>query len=132
MSTIKCKAAVCWGAAQPLKIEQVDVAPPRDHEVRIHILWTGSSRLLFFFIPHFKLGICHTDEYTRSGKDPEVSIHITRDMFIYPSTHHRVYFLSSLDTKEEASSVLFLFHNLALIPYTGRISRSRRYQRCCR
>ena len=75
MSTIKCKAAVCWGAAQPLKIEQVDVAPPRDHEVRIHILWTGSSHLLFFFIPHFKLGICHTDEYTRSGKDPEVSIH---------------------------------------------------------
>lgn len=21
-------------------------------------------------------GICHTDEYTRSGKDPEVSVHI--------------------------------------------------------
>ncbi|KAF9452412.1 class III ADH enzyme [Macrolepiota fuliginosa MF-IS2] len=54
--TIKCKAAVCWGAGQPLKIEEVEVAPPRAHEVRIHILWTG---------------ICHTDEYTRSGKDPE-------------------------------------------------------------
>ncbi|KAF8665625.1 hypothetical protein AX16_000080 [Volvariella volvacea WC 439] len=53
---IKCKAAVCWGAGQPLKIEEVEVAPPRAHEVRIHILWTG---------------ICHTDEYTRSGKDPE-------------------------------------------------------------
>jgi len=53
---IKCKAAVCWGAGQPLKIEEVVVAPPRAHEVRIHILWTG---------------ICHTDEYTRSGKDPE-------------------------------------------------------------
>lgn len=74
MSTIRCKAAVCWGAAQPLRIEQVDVAPPRHHEVRIQILWTGSSHLLFLFIPHFRLGICHTDEYTRSGKDPEVSI----------------------------------------------------------
>ncbi|KAH7916676.1 chaperonin 10-like protein [Hygrophoropsis aurantiaca] len=54
--TIKCKAAVCWGAGQPLKIEEVEVAPPQAHEVRIKILYTG---------------ICHTDEYTRSGKDPE-------------------------------------------------------------
>ncbi|KAF8204882.1 class III ADH enzyme [Pholiota molesta] len=53
---IKCKAAVCWGAGEPLKIEEVEVAPPRAHEVRIRILHTG---------------ICHTDEYTRSGKDPE-------------------------------------------------------------
>ncbi|KAG6848353.1 formate dehydrogenase (NAD+) [Arthromyces matolae] len=53
---IKCKAAVCWGAGQPLKIEEVEVAPPRANEVRIKILYTG---------------ICHTDEYTRSGKDPE-------------------------------------------------------------
>ncbi|PPR03848.1 hypothetical protein CVT26_000846 [Gymnopilus dilepis] len=54
--TITCKAAVCWGAGEPLKIEEVEVAPPKAHEVRIHILYTG---------------ICHTDEYTRSGKDPE-------------------------------------------------------------
>ncbi|TEB35383.1 class III ADH enzyme [Coprinellus micaceus] len=54
--TITCKAAVCWGAGEPLKVEDVEVAPPRAHEVRIRILWTG---------------ICHTDEYTRSGKDPE-------------------------------------------------------------
>jgi len=54
--TIKCKAAVCWGAGEPLKLEDVEVAPPQAHEVRIHILHTG---------------ICHTDEYTRSGKDPE-------------------------------------------------------------
>ncbi|EMD40446.1 hypothetical protein CERSUDRAFT_80117 [Gelatoporia subvermispora B] len=53
---IKCKAAVCWAAGEPLKIEEVEVAPPRANEVRIHILYTG---------------ICHTDEYTRSGKDPE-------------------------------------------------------------
>ncbi|KAF8639873.1 hypothetical protein AX17_001128 [Amanita inopinata Kibby_2008] len=53
---IKCKAAVCWGANEPLKVEEIEVAPPKAHEVRIHILYTG---------------ICHTDEYTRSGKDPE-------------------------------------------------------------
>ncbi|KAI0269288.1 class III ADH enzyme [Gloeopeniophorella convolvens] len=53
---IKCKAAVCWGAGEPLKIETIEVEPPRAHEVRIKILYTG---------------ICHTDEYTRSGSDPE-------------------------------------------------------------
>ena len=39
---IKCKAAVCWGAGESLKIEDVEVGPPRAHEVRIHILYTGS------------------------------------------------------------------------------------------
>ncbi|KAL4081981.1 chaperonin 10-like protein [Scleroderma yunnanense] len=53
---IKCKAAVCWAAGEPLKIEEIEVAPPNAHEVRVRILYTG---------------ICHTDEYTRSGKDPE-------------------------------------------------------------
>ena len=38
---IICKAAVCWGAGQPLKIEEVEVAPPSAHEVRIKILYTG-------------------------------------------------------------------------------------------
>jgi hypothetical protein len=38
---IKCKAAVCWGAGEPLKIEEVEVEPPRAHEVRIQILHTG-------------------------------------------------------------------------------------------
>ena len=40
---ITCKAAVCWGAGEPLKIEEVEVAPPRAHEVRVRILWTGQS-----------------------------------------------------------------------------------------
>jgi S-(hydroxymethyl)glutathione dehydrogenase/alcohol dehydrogenase len=53
---IRCKAAVCWGPGEELKIEEVEVAPPQAHEVRIQILYTG---------------ICHTDEYTRSGKDSE-------------------------------------------------------------
>ncbi|KAI6035500.1 class III ADH enzyme [Pisolithus orientalis] len=53
---IKCKAAVCWAAGEELKIEEVEVAPPQAHEVRIKIIYTG---------------ICHTDEYSRSGRDPE-------------------------------------------------------------
>ena len=40
---ITCKAAVCWGAGEPLKIEEVEVAPPEAHEVRIKILYTGQS-----------------------------------------------------------------------------------------
>lgn len=39
--TITCKAAVCWAAAEELKIEAVEVAPPQAHEVRIKILYTG-------------------------------------------------------------------------------------------
>ena len=38
---ITCKAAVCWGAGEPLKVESVEVAPPEAHEVRIKILYTG-------------------------------------------------------------------------------------------
>ncbi|XDG04267.1 hypothetical protein ABKA04_003882 [Annulohypoxylon sp. FPYF3050] len=54
--TIKCKAAVAWEAGKPLSIEEVEVAPPKAHEVRIKVLYTG---------------VCHTDAYTLSGKDPE-------------------------------------------------------------
>ncbi|KDQ07733.1 hypothetical protein BOTBODRAFT_38530 [Botryobasidium botryosum FD-172 SS1] len=53
---ITCKAAVAWAAKEPLVVEEIEVDPPKAGEVRIHILYTG---------------ICHTDEYTRSGNDPE-------------------------------------------------------------
>ena len=53
---IKCVAAVAWEAKQPLTIEQVEVAPPRKGEVRIKLVATG---------------VCHTDQYTLSGADPE-------------------------------------------------------------
>jgi S-(hydroxymethyl)glutathione dehydrogenase / alcohol dehydrogenase len=39
--TIHCKAAICWAAGEELKIEEVEVAPPQAHEVRIQILHTG-------------------------------------------------------------------------------------------
>ncbi|ETV76064.1 S-(hydroxymethyl)glutathione dehydrogenase/class III alcohol dehydrogenase [Aphanomyces astaci] len=53
---ITCKAAICWGAKQDFVVEDVIVGPPAEGEVRIKILATG---------------VCHTDEYTRSGQDPE-------------------------------------------------------------
>jgi S-(hydroxymethyl)glutathione dehydrogenase/alcohol dehydrogenase len=54
--TIHCRAAVAWKENEPLSIETVEVAPPKAGEVRVRILATG---------------VCHTDEYTRSGKDSE-------------------------------------------------------------
>lgn len=54
--TIICKAAVAWEAEQPLSIEEIEVAAPKSHEVRVKV--TAS-------------GVCHTDEYTRGGGDPE-------------------------------------------------------------
>lgn len=54
--TITCKAAIAWGAGQDLSYEDVEVLPPRAGEVRIQIHYTG---------------VCHTDAYTLSGKDPE-------------------------------------------------------------
>lgn len=41
---IKCKAAVLWEPRQPLKIEEIEVAPPKAHEVRIKIVATGICR----------------------------------------------------------------------------------------
>ncbi|KAI1238525.1 hypothetical protein IHE44_0013259, partial [Lamprotornis superbus] len=55
-AVIKCKAAVAWEAGKPLSIEEVEVAPPKAHEVRIKIVATA---------------VCHTDAYTLSGADPE-------------------------------------------------------------
>ncbi|MCJ1438686.1 S-(hydroxymethyl)glutathione dehydrogenase [Xylographa pallens] len=54
--TITCKAAVAWEAGQDLTIEDIEVEAPKAHEVRIEIYYTG---------------VCHTDAYTLSGKDPE-------------------------------------------------------------
>ncbi|XP_011197078.2 alcohol dehydrogenase class-3 [Zeugodacus cucurbitae] len=53
---ITCKAAVAWEAKKPLVIEDVEVAPPKAHEVRIKIIASG---------------VCHTDAYTLGGFDPE-------------------------------------------------------------
>lgn len=56
MNSIKTRAAVAWAAGKPLKIEEVDLAPPQKGEVLVRIVATG---------------VCHTDAYTLSGDDPE-------------------------------------------------------------
>jgi S-(hydroxymethyl)glutathione dehydrogenase / alcohol dehydrogenase len=53
---MKTRAAVAWKAGAPLTIETVDLAGPRAGEVLIEVKATG---------------ICHTDQYTLSGADPE-------------------------------------------------------------
>lgn len=50
------KAAVAFAAGEPLKIETVQLEGPKAGEVLVEIKSTG---------------VCHTDEYTRSGADPE-------------------------------------------------------------
>uniref|UniRef100_A0A8C3XXV5 alcohol dehydrogenase n=1 Tax=Catharus ustulatus TaxID=91951 RepID=A0A8C3XXV5_CATUS len=41
---IKCKAAVLWEFNKPFSIEEVEVAPPKEHEVRIKIMASGICR----------------------------------------------------------------------------------------
>jgi S-(hydroxymethyl)glutathione dehydrogenase/alcohol dehydrogenase len=53
---MQVRAAVAWQAGQPLSVETVQLEGPKAGEVLIEIKATG---------------ICHTDEYTRSGADPE-------------------------------------------------------------
>ena len=53
---MKSRAAVAFGPGQPLKIVEIDVAPPKKGEVLVKITHTG---------------VCHTDAFTLSGDDPE-------------------------------------------------------------
>src|SRR5687767_7189546 len=53
---MKVRAAVAFEAGKPLQIEAVDLDGPKAGEVLVEIKATG---------------ICHTDEYTRSGQDSE-------------------------------------------------------------
>jgi len=53
---ITCKAAIAWEAQKPLEVREVTVGAPQEGEVRIRI--THSA-------------LCHTDQFTLSGADPE-------------------------------------------------------------
>src|ERR1700690_877914 len=53
---MKTRAAVALAAGKPLEIMEVDLDGPREGEVLVEIKATG---------------ICHTDEFTLSGADPE-------------------------------------------------------------
>ncbi|UJQ95314.1 S-(hydroxymethyl)glutathione dehydrogenase/class III alcohol dehydrogenase [Mariluticola halotolerans] len=53
---MKTRAAIAVQAGKPLEIHEVDLDGPREGEVLIEVMATG---------------ICHTDEFTLSGADPE-------------------------------------------------------------
>jgi len=53
---MRTKAAVALAAGQPLEVMEVNLEGPRAGEVLVEIKATG---------------LCHTDEFTRSGDDPE-------------------------------------------------------------
>ena len=53
---MKTRAAIAWKAGSPLTVEEVDLEGPREGEVLVEVKATG---------------VCHTDEYTLSGADPE-------------------------------------------------------------
>ncbi len=53
---METRAAIAYEAGKPLMIETVNLQGPKEGEVLVEIKATG---------------ICHTDEFTRSGADPE-------------------------------------------------------------
>ena len=53
---MKTRAAVAYEAGKPLVIEEVELEGPKASEVLIELRATG---------------VCHTDEFTRTGADPE-------------------------------------------------------------
>jgi len=53
---MKIKAAVAFEAAKPLVIEELELGAPQAGEVLVRLAATG---------------VCHTDAYTLSGRDPE-------------------------------------------------------------
>ena len=53
---MRTRAAVAYEAGRPLVLEEVELAGPRPGEVLVELAATG---------------VCHTDEFTRSGADPE-------------------------------------------------------------
>ena len=56
MLEMKTKAAVAFESKKPLEILEIDLEGPKEGEVLVEIKATG---------------ICHTDEFTLSGADPE-------------------------------------------------------------
>jgi len=53
---ITCNAMVARGPKQPMDLEKITVAPPREGEVRVKVVANA---------------LCHTDIYTLDGLDPE-------------------------------------------------------------
>jgi S-(hydroxymethyl)glutathione dehydrogenase/alcohol dehydrogenase len=52
---MKVKAAICWEPTRPLEVDVVDLDGPKAGECLVRLAATG---------------VCHTDAYTMSGRDP--------------------------------------------------------------
>ena len=52
---VKVRAAICWEPQKPLEIDEIDLEGPRAGECLVRLVATG---------------VCHTDAYTMSGRDP--------------------------------------------------------------
>jgi S-(hydroxymethyl)glutathione dehydrogenase/alcohol dehydrogenase len=52
---VKIKAAICWEPQRPLEVDQIEIQGPRRGECLVRLAATG---------------VCHTDAYTMSGRDP--------------------------------------------------------------
>jgi len=52
---MKVRAAICWEPQKPLQIDEIELAGPKAGECLIRLAATG---------------VCHTDAYTMSGRDP--------------------------------------------------------------
>jgi S-(hydroxymethyl)glutathione dehydrogenase/alcohol dehydrogenase len=52
---MKIRAAVCWEPKRPLEVEEIELGGPRAGECLVKLAATG---------------VCHTDAYTMSGRDP--------------------------------------------------------------
>ncbi len=52
---MKVQAAVCWEPKRPLEIEEIELGGPKAGECLVRLAATG---------------VCHTDAYTQSGRDP--------------------------------------------------------------
>jgi hypothetical protein len=60
---MKSRAAVAFGPGQPLKIVEIDVAPPKKGEVLVKITHTG---------------VCHTDAFTKASPACSLAITLSR------------------------------------------------------
>jgi len=56
IARVRVKAAVAWEAGRPLEIEEIELDGPKAGECLVKLAASG---------------VCHTDAYTLSGKDPE-------------------------------------------------------------
>jgi len=52
---MKVRAAICWEPKRPLEVDEVELAGPQAGECLVRLAATG---------------VCHTDAYTMSGRDP--------------------------------------------------------------